>query len=477
MSILSTYRQIGKAPYTPAISNNADGNPETIVVPVVMMLPGVHTGSRGPMLHTAEGLSAVAAQWNGIPVTVGHPQNNKGEYVSITATAVPRVGVISNSRWEDSKLKADVTFNASTLSTTDAVCYQSILSAQPIDVSIGAFAAEEDQTGVFEGASYSAVTLSYIPDHLAILPNEQGACSNEAGCGIRVNTNTNIKKGELMTLKEQLDALYKEGLGVYQLQLNEESLLGRLQAIRDWTYSMDSEWVSCYLKEVYDTSFIYEKNIRRNGAAIPTRYYKQDYTMNEAGEVVVESEPIQVTMKVEYMPIQANVEKSEISTNKKEEEMNDPCCPQKVEELIVNAASRFDVTDKTWLLSLNSEQLDKLIPKEIQVKVTDEMVVNHLASQEREAILASLPESIKSEVEAGLALNTAKRTELVTVIQANVQAGWTEAELVEMPTSQLEKLSKSMHTPDYSGAAGNPNPQVNKNAVEPMLPAGVEASK
>jgi len=481
MKNLSTYRQAGKVLYTPIIVNNTDGTPETIKVPVIMMVPGVRNGSNGPMLHTAEGLSAIASQWNSIPVVIGHPQNNEGQYVAVNSTEVPKVGVISNSRWEDNKLKADVTFTASTLSTTDAVCYQLITAGQPIDISIGAFATETKQVGVYEGEAYAGVTTGYIPDHLAILPNEKGACSNEDGCGVRVNQLQTKKGDDNMELKDQVQALYKEGLGVYQLQINEESLLGKLQAIRDWAYAMDSEWVSCYLKEVYDTTFIYEKNIRRNGASIPTRFYKQDYTMNEAGEIIVESEPIQVTMKTEYTPIQANVEsetETEISINKKgEESMQEPCCPQKVEELIVNAAAKFTADDRTWLLTLNSEQLDKLEPKEIQINVTDEMVVNHLATQKREAILALLPESIKSEVDAGLALHSEKRVGLLKTIQANTQAGWTEPELVEMPTAQLEKLSKSMSPGNYAGAAGAGSPQANASGIiiAPMMPAGTGA--
>ena len=54
---------------------------EYIVVPVTMMVEGVHQGSQGSLLHTAEELGKIPESWNGIPVTVGHPAV-EGKFVS-----------------------------------------------------------------------------------------------------------------------------------------------------------------------------------------------------------------------------------------------------------------------------------------------------------------------------------------------------------------------------------------------------------
>ena len=49
-----------------------------IVVPVIMMVEGVHNGSQGPLLHLAEDLGKFPESWDGIPVTIQHPTVDGG---------------------------------------------------------------------------------------------------------------------------------------------------------------------------------------------------------------------------------------------------------------------------------------------------------------------------------------------------------------------------------------------------------------
>ena len=46
-----------------------------LVVPAVLFVEGVHNGSAGPILYTAEELSKYPAAWNGRPVPVFHPED------------------------------------------------------------------------------------------------------------------------------------------------------------------------------------------------------------------------------------------------------------------------------------------------------------------------------------------------------------------------------------------------------------------
>jgi hypothetical protein len=55
---------------------------EHIVVPVVMMAEGVHSGSHGPILHLGAEIGRFPGAWDGIPVTVGHPMHEQGFGVS-----------------------------------------------------------------------------------------------------------------------------------------------------------------------------------------------------------------------------------------------------------------------------------------------------------------------------------------------------------------------------------------------------------
>jgi hypothetical protein len=444
---------------------------EYISVPVVMMVPGVHEGSMGAMLHTSENLQANVEQWNDKPVVIYHPQDTEGNYISAYTEGVQTVGKVVNARY-DNGLKAELLLDVEVLQTVSPETFVLIDNAQPVEVSIGAFSQTTPEVGVYEatGEQYTAKTTAYIADHLAILPQAKGACSHTDGCGIRVyqQNNNHTKKGGLsMELKDALKELRANGLEVFHLQVNEEDLLARLELIRNYVYSMDSEWVSCYVREVYDSSFIYEKSFRRNGAPKPNKLYKQDYSIAEDGSLIIETDPIEVVAKTEYMPIQANENNKE---KKGEQEMSKPCCPQRVEELIVNAAAKFTAEDRPWLQSLTEEQLEKVTPKLIQVNVGKEHITSHLATyKSAEEVLDLLPEAIRADISAGLEMHKAKRAELVGKIQANASSKdvWGKEELEGMETGTLEKLAKTINPAVY--VAGQ-NPTAYTEEVPAMPP-------
>lgn len=57
-----------------------------------------------------------------------------------------------------------------------------------LEVSTGYWHDGRQQAGSFDGEPYREVQRSLLSDHLAILPNERGACSVNDGCGTpRVN--------------------------------------------------------------------------------------------------------------------------------------------------------------------------------------------------------------------------------------------------------------------------------------------------
>ena len=44
-----------------------------IVAPAVMVVKGVLPGSQGPLMYEDEDTSAATFNWNGMPLTYGHP--------------------------------------------------------------------------------------------------------------------------------------------------------------------------------------------------------------------------------------------------------------------------------------------------------------------------------------------------------------------------------------------------------------------
>ena len=80
-----------------------------LIVPVVMMVEGVHNGSAGPLFHSIDELGKYPASWNGIPVSIQHPESN-GVYVSANSPDIiesQTVGQVFNTYVDGKKLKAE----------------------------------------------------------------------------------------------------------------------------------------------------------------------------------------------------------------------------------------------------------------------------------------------------------------------------------------------------------------------------------
>ena len=182
-----------------------DGTPH-LVFPVVMMVEGVHDGSQGAVLHQESELSQTVEAWNGIPVTISHPMDGE-VHISANSPSVldeSAVGRIFNTIYSGG-LRAEAWINVEKIIEKSPEAYEAILNCQPMEVSVGVFNdTEEAQEGAkWNGEIYGHIASNYKPDHLALLPGEEGACSWDDGCGLRVN-----KKGG--TMPEALFTTFKE---------------------------------------------------------------------------------------------------------------------------------------------------------------------------------------------------------------------------------------------------------------------------
>lgn len=160
-----------------------------IVVPAVIMREGVHCGNHGPLLHLAEELGRYTSAWDGIPVTIKHPEKD-GVNVSANSPDISesyKVGVIFNTVMANDKLKTEVWIDEAKIRQLSPEALSYIMNRRPLDVSVGVFTDEEQTTGNWHGEDYTAIARNHRPDHLALLPGEQGACGWADGCGIRTH--------------------------------------------------------------------------------------------------------------------------------------------------------------------------------------------------------------------------------------------------------------------------------------------------
>lgn len=199
------------------------------VVPMVMLTEGVHAGSQGPLYYPKEELAKTPAVWNHKPIVVYHPTEN-GSPISACEPAVisrRKVGLIMNTRWvpgkrgEPGKLKAEAWLETARLGAVDKRVAAAVQNRAVMEVSTGLFTDNIVQNGKWRNEMFTHVARNYRPDHLAILPDEKGACSVADGAGLMQNsagdgcyitkTGMVLNQGDVMTKGQIVDALIANG--------------------------------------------------------------------------------------------------------------------------------------------------------------------------------------------------------------------------------------------------------------------------
>lgn len=219
---------------------------EYVVIPVVMIVDGVLNDA----LVTHEEYGKMPEAWNDKPVTIGHPQVN-GEYVSAGSPDIiekSAIGRVYNARVSEGKLIAEIWACAAKAERIGRTELLAVLEAGVTsEVSTGYFSKREDAQGEYNGKPYLHIDRDLIPDHLAILPTEEGACSVKDGCGTRPNvftrlaqafglrTHTTKEESTMCTKKDKVDKLVGNAkLSTEQLELlmsMDEEQLAMMQAI------------------------------------------------------------------------------------------------------------------------------------------------------------------------------------------------------------------------------------------------------
>lgn len=173
-----------------------------LVAPATLIVPGVLTGSKGDLFYPLDEIRRNASDWNGMPIVGYHPTIN-GQNVSARSPdilAKQGLGYVYNTTAND-KLAADMWFDVQSVDAFDktlphdARIMPRLLAGKPIELSTGLYT---DNTPAANGANhngkpYTHIARNYRPDHLAVLPDQRGACSINDGCGVLINKCGNCK--------------------------------------------------------------------------------------------------------------------------------------------------------------------------------------------------------------------------------------------------------------------------------------------
>ena len=141
-------------------------------------------------LVPAEEISKSVRGWNGTPITIYHPTQNNGS-ANVPDPDVAIIGRFYNAAWDANKrhMRGEYWINVA-----EAMKYlegqaiiEGIKQNKTIETSTGYFADDMQVTGNFKGRDYISIHSNLLPDHIAILPRQVGACSVQDGCGVNRN--------------------------------------------------------------------------------------------------------------------------------------------------------------------------------------------------------------------------------------------------------------------------------------------------
>jgi hypothetical protein len=462
-------------------------NKKYIVLPVTMMVEGVHSGSLGPLFHSIEELGRFPQSWDGIPVVINHPQDAEGHFISANSPGVidtVTVGRIYNTHVDGNKLVAEAWLEPVALTQVSSTTMEKINKKELVEVSVGVFTEQEDVAGQWNGESYTAIAHNHRPDHLALLPGDVGACSIEDGCGMGINSK-NEKKGEKNVMEKEnsqmfdaIKLLNNSGFSIHKMNVYEDGYTIIMDAVRRKIDSIDDQSTYHYVEEVYDNYVIYVARQKDGGGA---KMYRQSYQIvDDVVEFI--GEPVEVIKKVDIQYVPNTLKRTKFNNNKNTEVKMDnnkpPCgqCMEKIVALINNKATKFTEADREWLLTQEESMLDKLMP--VTEEVTKPVVNAEPKKLTSEEVINALSAEDKAAFEFGKRQLRERRNTMIQGIQANTSKEiWPDAELAKTDDAMLERIYNSVKKEpvvDYSlNAFGGQPVEANSSMPAIEIPVGV----
>lgn len=189
-----------------------DGRPH-LVVPVIAAPEGVMNEA----LYTAAEWKRSLPSWNGRPITIGHPFDANGRPLSANSPDMTKItlGHLYNVTF-DGKFRGEMWLDldkARRLGGDAQTAVQRLEKGQTIEVSTGLFGDARENRGEWGGRKHTREIINILPDHLAILLYEQGACSIQDGCGAP-RANGRHTDGRELTMNEQAEQAQGEQTAV-----------------------------------------------------------------------------------------------------------------------------------------------------------------------------------------------------------------------------------------------------------------------
>ena len=247
-----------------------------MIVPAVVLKEGVLNN----ILYPKDKIVEFSEKWNGVAVTVNHPEKD-GKPISAKDDGCDKIGFFQNVRAEQGDLKGELWIDiekANTLGFSKII--SDFESGKMMEVSTGLYCNTKDDPGSFGEKAYERIIETMTPDHIAILPNEEGACSIKDGCGAMRHNKDQIEKAKKLGQKGKIFTVNEISHSELWQKLNDE-----LEKVMK-----DDPEAYPYIVDIFDGRVIYQ---------IDDRLYRRDFEVR--GDFIeLDDEPQEVVKKIKY---------------------------------------------------------------------------------------------------------------------------------------------------------------------------------
>lgn len=492
--------------------DNLEGQ-EYTVVPMVILTEGVHSGSMGPLLYPKTELSKTPAVWNHKPIVVYHPTMN-GVGVSACDPVIinsRKVGLMMNTKFEGGKLKSEAWIRKDRAQEVDDRIMAAINAGEMMELSTGVFVDVEEEAGNFSGEDYVGIAKNYRPDHLALLPDQIGACSIADGAGFLRNNQRPPNSPESIPQAVMRRMLERAGFASNELSHSDIHVaLGGLLRERFAPNDQMGVWVM----DVFSNFVVYENQ---------GTFFRLGYTSNDTEIQLSNEQPVEVVRVSEYRTVQ----------NKSTEQQNmNPEIKKLVDAIIGNA--KWSDEDRERLGKLPKEKLVELAEAKkkypsIQFSMaTDTPAENEEGEEEgkvtanikvpaappapqptttttpaatpppgeptpatnqkvtAQEYIAAAPKEIQQVLDNGLQIYNEEKNHVIQAILANQNNTFTEQELKDRPLNELRKMAMLMgvkretqpgRPPQYAGQGPVPTENTEQEECLEMPALNFEKKK
>lgn len=450
------------------IRNDKMAGREYTVVPMVMIVEGVLDGSNGPLYYPAEQLNRTPEIWNHKPIIVYHPSKNSGPVTACDPDILTnrQVGVIMNTKFVDGRLKAEAWIEKDRAKVVDERVAEAIENQQMMELSTGLFSDTLPEEGEWNGKAYTGIALNYRPDHLALLPDQKGACSIDDGAGFIRNSEKDDKE------EKQYPIAFN--------QQSHDNIRNVLSGLIHSEFSESDVWI----EDVYEGFFIY---------SMDGKLYARDYKELSPSGVELVGTSREVVRVTEYRTPNGDF----VGNSENEGEEMDK------KKLVAAIIKNTDLTqeDEQSLMAIDEKLLEKMAkaavveneddkeekkeevakPKEEEAAVetqTETTETTENAEVTVEQYVANAPAGIQDMLVSGLQAHQAEKVKYINVITSNELNTFSKEQLNTKPLGELKSLAalaapvknkdKKTEGVDFSGL-GLDTVTENRTEVEPLV--------